>query len=155
MISARLAARSKAMTSSEENPVMTKQSNERAVEIVVEEDVDNEELNWPPRPSLEETSAAASAAIEILKHPSPAVSGGEIALTLATIRQLEAGAEGIYVHYRTGALAPWDCWCMWAPVEREDGTTDYDHHYRGTGDSLTQALSNLFNECKKGIEGDD
>ncbi len=134
---------------------MTNQSNERPVEIVVEEDVDNEELNWPPRPSLEETSAAASAAIEILKHPSPAVSGGEIALTLATIRQLDHRASSIYVHYHNGDLSPWDCWILWAPVQRPDGTTDYEHHYRGAGDSLTQALSNLFSQCQKGIEADD
>ncbi|MDC0231048.1 hypothetical protein OAK19_03710 [Aureispira] len=134
---------------------MTKQSNERPVEIVVDEDVDNQELNWPPRPSLKETSAAASAAIEILKHPSPAVSGGEIALTLATIRQLDSRANGIYVHYNTTALQPWGCWILWAPVERDDGTTDYDHHYRGAGDSLTQALSNLFSQCQKGIEAND
>ena len=134
---------------------MTKQSNERPVEIVVEEDADNEELNWPPRPSLEETSAAASAAIEILKHPSPAVSGGEIALTLATIRQLDAEADGIYVHYTTTALQPWDCWILWAPFEGSEGVTHYHHHYRGAGNSLTEALSNLFEQCKKGIEADD
>jgi len=134
---------------------MTKPSNERPVEIVVEEDADNEELNWPPRPSLEETSAAASAAIEILKHPSPAVSGGEIALTLATIRQLDPRARSIYVHYHTGDLSPWDCWILWEPYKGEDGETRYRHHYRGAGDSLTQALSNLFSQCRKGIEAND
>ena len=128
---------------------------ERPVEVVVEEDVDNEELNWPPRPSLEETSAAASAAIEILKHPSPAVSGGEIALTLATIRQLDDRASGIYVHYTTKGVCPWDCWILWEPYKGDDGETHYRHHYRGAGDSLTQALSNLFSQCQKGIEAND
>ena len=134
---------------------MTNQSNDRPVEIVVEEDADNEELNWPPRPSLEETSAAAAAAIEILKHPSPAVSGGEIALTLATIRQLDPGANGIYVHYHTDNRTPWDCWILWSPFKGADGNVDYHHHYRGAGGSLTEALSDLFDQCKKGIEAND